>query len=162
MMQEDTSKICTMQVVKQNEVVLWMEQVRRLDYTVRNMIDRRNELRSLAEKITAGRIDGLPKGNSIGRDKVGDIVVKIDEMEKEIDKCAMQYIDYKSVVCAALVELPYSQHQALHLHYIDYKSWSDVASEMGYSYRQIQRIKIDGIKNLQKNIQSNRTCPIMS
>lgn len=132
-------------------VVEWLDDVRKLDYMVDNLILRKEEIRTLATKISSGQDDGMPHASGMS-DKVGNLVAKLVDMEEDISRAIDRYVDHKTEVCRQLEKLPAKQYQILYLHYIRYKSWSEVADEIGYGFRQVRRIKNEGLKNLSANV----------
>ena len=129
----------------------YLIQVRKFDYLIDAKIAERDQCISRATDISAKPIDGMPYTNTGTvsqkmQNAVLDLVVLADEINKLIDK----YVDYKQTVVKTLEQLSPYEYAVLHKYYIEYMTWEQVAEDMGYSIRQIMRIKNKGLKNLEK------------
>lgn len=128
----------------------WLEQVRKLDALIDAKIAERDRLIAVATDISAKPIDGMPYTNTGTvsqkmQNAVIDLVMLADEINRLIDK----YVDYKKKVCDLLEKLPAVQYGVLHRYYIRYMTIEKIAEDMGYSVRQILRIKKKSLQNLE-------------
>lgn len=126
----------------------WLDQVRKLDELIDAKIVERDQLFTLATKVTVGVNDGTPTGNNIS-DPTGINGAKLGDMAKEIDALVDKYVDHKANVIKTLEKLPAKEYGVLHRYYIRYMTIEHIAMEMGYCTRSIDRIKANGLKILE-------------
>lgn len=108
----------------------------------------RDQLMTLATSVTAN-IDGMPHASGKS-DKIGNIAVKLADLDREINELVDRYVNLKRDVVNALETLPQQQYLVLHKHYIQGMSWGAVAQDMGYSREHIWRIKVKALENLKR------------
>lgn len=125
----------------------WLEQVRKLDELIDAKLSERDQLWALATRLVPN-MDGMPHAKGGVSDPVGSNVVKIVALAEEADKLIDKFVDLKEQVIKALETLPEMEYAVLHKHYIQYKSFEDIATEMGYCKMQIWRFKKNGLKKL--------------
>ncbi len=97
-------------------------------------------------------------------DKVGNIVAKIVDLEDEIDTIIDEYIDTRKR-CINVIEMIRDQplqYTIIHKHYVQYKTYAEIAVEESYSYDGIIKAKNRALKRVdailkQKN-RKNRNC----
>ena len=131
----------------------WLNQVRKLDELVDAKIAERERLYAIATDISPRPMDGMPFSNTgTVSQRMPDAVIKLIELAKEIDILVDKYIDKKQEVLSVLEKLPDKEYGVLHRHYIQYKTWEQVAEEMDYSTMQVWRIKTNGLKLLQEQL----------
>ena len=128
----------------------WLNQVKMMDQLIDAKLAERDRLNALATDISAKPFDGMPHSNTgMVSQKMQDAVIKMVMLAHEIDKLIDQYIDYKKEVVSMLEKLSDVEYGVLHRYYIRYMTWEQVAEDMGYSIRQIMRIKKKSLKNLE-------------
>lgn len=131
----------------------WLQQVKKMDQLIDAKLAERDRLNSLATDISAKPFDGMPHSNTgMVSQKMQNAVINLVMLASEIDKLIDQYIDYKQQVIKILEELPEKEYGVLHRHYIRYMTWEQVAEDMGYSVRQVLRIRKNSLKNLENVI----------
>lgn len=134
----------------------YLNNVRKYDYIIKDLELQRIELRTMAEKTTAGNLDGMPRGSEVS-DKVGNLSAKLTDATKELNRAMIRYIDYKRDVMDMISKLDAKQYRVLHDRYILYKPFLQIADEMHYSRQQIWRIHGDALDALNVLLDS-RTC----
>lgn len=128
----------------------WLFQVRKLDELINAKLAERTRLKAIATDISAKPIDGMPFSNTgTVSQRMPNAVIKLIELEHEIDKLIDKYIDEKQEVLRILEQLPEKEYGVLHRHYIQYMTWEQVADDMGYSTMHIFRFRKKALKNLQ-------------
>ena len=97
-------------------------------------------------------------------DKVGNIVAKIVDLEDEIDTIIDEYIDTRKR-CINVIEMIRDQplqYTIIHKHYVQYKTYAEIAVEENYSYDGIIKAKNRALKRvdaiLKQKIRKNRNC----
>jgi DNA-directed RNA polymerase specialized sigma subunit len=76
-------------------------------------------------------------------------VVNLIDLEHQIDRLIYQYVDYKKQVINSLEKLSANEYGVLHRYYIRYMTLEETAEDMGYSVRQVLRIKKKSLQNLE-------------
>lgn len=129
----------------------WLDQVKKLDELIDAKLAERDQLWTLATKITP-EMTGMPHGGGVS-DKVGNIAAKLADLAQETNEVVDHFVDYKASVVAALEKLPAKEYGALHRHYIQYMTWEEVAADMGKSYMQVWRYRKKGLEILAGEIE---------
>jgi hypothetical protein len=133
------------------DVILWLEQVKKLDELIDAKLAERKQLLDLATKITP-EMTGMPFGGGV-TDKVGNIAVKLADLARETNVACDRYIDHKAAVIATLEKLPAKEYGVLHREYIRYMTQEEIADDMHYSTVQIWRIKQNALTMLSNVIE---------
>jgi DNA-directed RNA polymerase specialized sigma24 family protein len=127
-------------------VIQWLEKVRKLDELIDAKCAERDQLWALATKITPV-VSDMPHGGGV-TDKVGNISVKLAQLAEETNDLVDQYVDYKQMVIRELEKLPRKQYGAMHRYYIRYMTWEEVAEDMGVCSMTLWRWWQESLKNL--------------
>lgn len=132
----------------------WLLEVWKLDQLIDAKLAERDRLNAIATDTSAKMPDGMPFNHTgIVPQKMQNAVINLVMLANEIDKLIDKYIDYKKQVVEILEQLPEKEYGVLHRHYIRYMTWEQVAEDMGYSPRQIMRIRKNALKNLSNVIE---------
>ena len=113
----------------------YLMQVKRLDEIINAKLDEVHTLRGLATKVTS-----TPSTDKVqmttSHDKTGDIIAKIVDLERFINSTIDKLVDLKIEVMQTIEELEDSDYRLLlWLRYINFKTWEQIAVEMGYTYQ---------------------------
>ena len=111
-------------------------------------------LRDLLLKIT-GSIEQDRVQNSMNNDKTGDTIAKIVDLQNEINSEIDALVDRKREIMQLLDEIDPKSSCLLYKRYFEFKTWEQIAVEMGYSYRQVTRLHGKALKDVLE-------CPIAS
>ena len=131
----------------------WLEQVKKLDELINAKLAERQRLIEIATDISAKPIDGMPHSNTgVVSQKMQNAVINLIELEHQIDKLIDKYVDHKQEVVKVLEKLPVKEYAVMHRYYIRYMTLEQVAEDMGYSVRQVLRIKKNSLQNLENVI----------
>lgn len=87
------------------------------------------------------------------RDKrpLESIMVKIVDLDREINKCVDAFVDYKAVVWEQLDKLTDEREkQILWLRYAEEKTWNNISTILYLTPRHIMRIHKSALNNLEK------------
>ena len=114
----------------------YLSQARVLDQAINARLERIARLRALASG-RAARTDGMPRG---GAGSAGstffdwtDTVVKIDEMERALDKDIDRLIDLKREIAEVIAAVPDMRYRTLlEYRYLCGWSWARIARAMHY------------------------------
>lgn len=131
-----------------------LNSVRKLDQLIDAKLAERERLMSIAKDISPRLSDGMPRGNSgMPSQKMADAVCALVDLEKETDRLVDKYVDTKKQIANVLEKLPEKEYGVLHRYYMRNMTWEQVAEDMGYSMRQVYRIKQNGMEMLQDVIE---------
>ena len=109
----------------------YLSQARVLDQAINARLERIARLRALVNG-RAARTDGMPRGGT-GIDWT-DTVVKIDEMERALDRDIDRLIDLKREIAEAIAAVPDMRYRTLlEYRYLCGWSWRRIARTMNYS-----------------------------
>lgn len=113
----------------------YLQQISRLDRMVKNKLSELAELKTMALGVGALN-DGERVQTSGDKDRLGNAVARIVDMEKEIDELVDQFVDLKKDILQMLSMLENQKHkQILFKKYFEYKSIYTIADELGMSDR---------------------------
>jgi DNA-directed RNA polymerase specialized sigma subunit len=132
----------------------YLNQVKKLDELIDAKLAERERLISIATDISARPLDGMPFNNTgVVSQKMQNAVINLVMLEQELDKLIDNYVDYKQQVVSALEKLSANEYGVLHRYYIRYMTLEKIAEDMGYSVRQIIRIRKKSLQNLEEVIE---------
>ena len=98
-------------------------------------------LRTLATKATSTLSDTPPSGTR-NVHRMEDIIVKIIEMENEINRDIDNLVDLKREMVSVIKAVTDPEYQTiLELRYLCFKSWEQIAVDMNYSIQHIYRLR---------------------
>lgn len=101
--------------------------------------------------FTKSRVQSTPKG-----DQIGDIVVRLEAMDKEINSGIMRMLDVLEEIEQTInrIESPIVR-EVLQRRYIFGERWEAIAEHMVYSQSQIFRVHRIGLVNIERLIDGN-------
>lgn len=137
---------------------LYLEHIKKLDVQIDGMEQEKLALRDLALRVTPSMSagGGSPGGN---QDKLGSAVTRIVAKEEEIDRAVGQLISLKQEASDLLARLDKPEHyKVLHGRYILYKSFESIATDMGYTYRNICYLHGRALQAFGKLLEAQRPC----
>ena len=82
--------------------------------------------------------DGMPHGSGTV-DRLGNIVVRWDELQRKIDKKINALLALHDRIETAIEELPADDRVLVRMKYIDGLTWEQISVEMGFSWRHLHR-----------------------
>ena len=111
----------------------YLNQAYRLDQRINSKLEQVMALRDLTTKATATMSD-MPGSASPNVHRMQDIIVKIVDLENDINADIDQLIDLKRDMVAVIKAVKNPEFQTLlELRYLCFKPWEQIAVEMGYS-----------------------------
>lgn len=131
----------------------YLEQVREIDKEISSNIDLLKKLKAKEHSCTSVLSDE-PRNDTVSdKTKITDKRIDLEEKIGYESNRLFNLIDEARCI---ILKLPDTvQRSVLIEYYLNHKSWEEVAVEMNYSYRQIQRIHGISLEKL-------RRCHIMS
>ena len=129
----------------------YLKQIKELDIKINNKVAEKEALYTMATKITPTLSEDKVSGNFTATDKVGNIVAKIVDMEKEINDAIDEFFALKNKIIRQIEQLKNVQYyDLLFKRYVQYKDFSVIAREMNYEYQVIINLHGKALKAFYK------------
>lgn len=129
----------------------YLNQAYRIDQRINSKIEQVSSLRALATKATSTLSDTHPSGTR-NVHRMEDIIVKIIDMENEINADIDRLVDLKQEIIKTIKSVNNPEQQTLlELRYLCFRSWEEISVEMDYSIQQIYRIRDKAFEKINKN-----------
>lgn len=131
----------------------YLRQLRRLDNIVQSKLDQLESLKNLAERITQ-----VPKDMAVQEsrydDKLSELIPKIIDLENEIRRNVEKLLDLKLKITHQINSLDNDEYKLLlMLRYLNFKTWEEIAVEMGYTYQWIHVLHGRALKYFAQKVQ---------
>lgn len=126
----------------------YLSQAYRLDQRINSKLEQIASLNDLATKCTS-TLTGMPRNPNRGSSTMADAVSKIVELQAEINRDIDRLVDLKCDMVRCIKAVDNTEHQTLlELRYLCFKTWEQIAVDMGYNVRHVYRLHDDAIGNL--------------
>lgn len=137
----------------------YLMQVRFIDRLVDSKLEQVSRLKATATNATAG-ISDMPRSDSPDLQSLETTVVKMIDMEREINTDIDRLVDLKRATTAAIAALQSSELRlVLEQRYLCYKSWEQIATNMCYSVRHVTRLHGEALKKFVIPSEDVHKCP---
>ncbi len=137
----------------------FLEKIKEYDTLINNKLAELSQLRAVASNVTSALKPDVVQ-SSKEPDRAANAIVKIVDLEKEVSVKVDLFVDYRQKVIDILEQVPNRlQYTVLHKHYVQYKSFQEIALEEHYGYSWIVENHAKGLKSVQ-NILNNLYKPI--
>ena len=128
----------------------YLSQIKEYDIKIDRKIAEKNRIREIATS-TGGTGESEKVKTSVKRDKLGEIVAKIIDTEKEIDRLIDIYVEKKQEIIKQIEQIEdIEQYEVLHLCFVDGYSIKECAKFKDCSARKIDAIKSNGMKTFER------------
>ena len=118
----------------------YLSQAYRIDQRINSKLEQVASLRALATKATSTISDNLPSGSQ-NVQAMEDIIVKIIDLENEINKDIGTLVDLRREIVGVIKRISNPEYQTLlELRYLCFYSWEKVAVEMEYDLRYVHKL----------------------
>ena len=118
----------------------------RIDIRIRSKIELLDYLNDLSTKCTATFSD-MPRNPNRGNSRLEDTVVKIIDLERQIDDEIDRLVDVKRKIIEVISLVPnYEQQTLLELRYLNFKTWEQIAVAMNYGIDNIYKLHRKALK----------------
>jgi len=126
----------------------YLSQIKILDMRIDAKIEQLAVLNTLARSATSV-LTGMPHSPNKGASKLEDTMVKIIDLQEEINRDIDELVDMKRDAVALIKSVPVPEQQAvLEKRYLCFQSWDTIAKETGYSMRYLLKLHDRGLKNI--------------
>ena len=124
----------------------YLSQAYRLDQRIDAKIEQVAFLNSLATKCNA-TIGGMPRNPNRGDSTMADVVVKIVDLQNEINADIDRLVDLKREIISVIKAVENPEYQILlELRYLCFKTWEQIAVEMNYRVRNLYILHDEALK----------------
>lgn len=142
--------------IKEMSAKEYLSQVRRGEADITRLNCDKQNLYEILYSL-GGTREGERVQTSKNADRFGSIFVKIEEKDCLIEKKLKELIDFKIEVADEICTLSEPKYaELLYKRYIQFKSFKQIADDMGYSYRYV--IKIHGYALLEFEKKMPKRC----
>lgn len=115
----------------------YLQQVKQCDMRIRIKMEDLEQLKAFTTKVTSTLSDVSVSGTK-NNDKMGDAIVRIIELQNDINCEIDRLVDLKKEVCAVLDKVSNEdQHTVLYKRYVQFKTFEKIACEMNMTYRNV-------------------------
>lgn len=127
------------------DVKRYLQQIRLYDSHINTKLEELQHLKEMVTKITPTLKDDVVSGGG-NQDKLSDAVVRIVDLEAEIDEDIDRYVNAKQEISGVLdgISDP-DQLQVLYKRYVQYKTFEQIACDMNMTYRNVCYIHGKGL-----------------
>lgn len=118
-----------------SEAKEYLERIKLCDVMINSKLEELSTLNAMVKRITP-MMSGTGGAGGGSRDKLGDTIARIVDLQSEIDKDVDEFVNLKREASMLLKKVRKPEFfQVLHKRYILYESFEQIALEMKYSYR---------------------------
>lgn len=115
----------------------YLSQAYRLDQRINSKLEQVASLNELATKCTS-TLTGMPRNPNRGTSTMADAVGKIVDLQAEINSDIDRLVDLKREMVRIIKAVNNTECQTLlELRYLCFKTWEQIAVDMGYTTRNI-------------------------
>ena len=126
----------------------YLSQAYRLDKRIDSKIEQLKSLNLLATKCTSTLSD-MPKSQSISNSRLEDTVVKIVDLQEEINMDIDSLVDLKRDIVKTIKSVQNPEYQIiLDLRYLCFKTWEEIAVQMNCSIDNVFKIRKNALKSV--------------
>ena len=119
----------------------YLSQAYHLDKRIDSKIEQLKALNLLATKCTSTLSD-MPKSQSISNSRLEDTVVKIVDLQEEINRDIDRLVDLKRDIVRAIKRVKKPEYQILlELRYLCFKTWEEIAVKMNCSIDNVFKMR---------------------
>jgi len=126
----------------------YLSQAYRLDRRINSKLEQVASLNELATKCTSTLSD-MPRNPNRATSMMADAVTKIVDLQAEINRDIDHLVDLKRDMVRAIKTVSNTEYQTiLELRYLCFKTWEQIAVDMGYNVRHVYRLHDEAVENL--------------
>ena len=128
----------------------YLNQIKRLDMMINNKLAEIYRLKNMARGIFIST-DSERVQASGNKDRLGNTVAKIIDLERETDKLIDILFDKRNNIIKQIDSLSNSDYyQILALRYVNYDTFNDISDKTGWSIRQVFRLHGEALQEFEK------------
>lgn len=128
----------------------YLMQAYRIDQRINSKLEQIAALHDLATKATVTYSD-MPKSPNRSGSKIEDAIIKIMDLEDEINRDIDKLVDLKTDITHLIKNLDSHEHLIiLEQRYLYFKPWEQIAVDMGYSIQHTFRLHDAALTELER------------
>jgi hypothetical protein len=133
----------------------YLSQAYRIDQRINSKLEQIVSLRALAAKATSTLSDTPPSGTR-NVHSMEDTIAKMVDLENEINADINTLVDLKREFVFIIKKISNPEYQTLlELRYLCFKTWEQIAVEMGYDLRYIHKLHGKALENCEINLKED-------
>jgi DNA-directed RNA polymerase specialized sigma subunit len=126
----------------------YLSQAYRLDQRINSKLAQVESLNTLATKVSS-TITGMPKNPNRATSTMADAVTKIIDLQAEINNDIDRLVDLKREMVTVIKAVANKEYQTLlELRYLCFRTWEQIAVDMGYNVRHVYRLHDEAVENI--------------
>jgi len=126
----------------------YLSQAYRLDRRINSKLEQVASLNELAT-ICTSTLTGMPRNPNRATSTMADAVAKIIDLQAEINRDVDRLVDLKRDMVRAIKGVNNTEYQTLlELRYLCFKTWEQIAVDMGYNVRHVYRLHDEAVESL--------------
>jgi len=126
----------------------YLSQAYRLDRRINSKLEQVASLNELAT-ICTSTLTGMPRNPNRATSTMADAVAKIIDLQAEINRDIDRLVDLKRDMVRAIKSINNTEYQTLlELRYLCFKTWEQIAVDMGYNVRHVYRLHDEAVESL--------------
>lgn len=137
----------------------YLQQIRLYDSHINAKLEELSHLKAMVTKITPTLKQDVVSGSG-NQDKLSAAVAKIVDLEAEIDREVDRYVDARNAVTGTIDKVTDARlHKVLSKRYVEFKTWEQIACDMGKSYQWVCKLHgtaLQVVEKILKNSEENR------
>ena len=125
----------------------YLGQAYRLDQRINSKLEQIASLNELAMKCTS-KLTGMPRKHDCSISKI-EVVSKIVDLQEEINRDVEKLVDLKRELVWRIKAVDDTEYQTLlELRYLCFKTWEQIAVDMGYNVRHVFRLHDEAVNSI--------------
>lgn len=137
----------------------YLQQIRLYDSHINAKTEERRHLEAMATKITPTLKQDVVSGSG-NQDKMAETMAKLIDLDAEIAQEIVRYVDARNAVTGTIDKVTDARlHKVLSKRYVEFKTWEQIACDMGKSYQwvcKLHGIALQAVEKILKNSEENR------
>lgn len=126
----------------------YLGQAYRIDHRINSKLDQISTLHDLATKASS-TVNDMPGSPNRNIHKMEDVIVKIIDLENEVNKDIDTLVDLKMAIMHLIKLVDNGEYQIiLEQRYLCFKTWEQISVDLGYSIQHTFRLHDKALKAL--------------
>ena len=125
----------------------YLDQLEHLEAMIKNKEIEKRQWRDIALGATA-KYDGERVQSTGNQQKMSDAVIKLADIDREIDRIIDEKVDTRLKIIATIEKLPSMEYRVLHSIYIKKMSLKEAAADCNKSYGWAKNVHADAVRHL--------------
>lgn len=134
----------------------YLSQARMIDARINSKLIELQRIRELATRAT-GTVSDMPRNPSPDLQQMENRVVKIVDLEKEINAEIDELVALKRDIRELIAQIRKPEYRTLlELRYLGFKTWEAVAEEVGFEPRTVYRLHNNALRIIERLMRSEK------